>query len=198
MTTIIKTKPGKQNTVDRAEGLSAGTQKHFTNASQQLSFGNATHTVQEVTTNLNEIATLRSDTVDAQTNAKAKVAAEKARLPALRAFMKVYIAFVRATFGDAPEVLADFGLTPKKAPKPRTGAQLAAAKAKRDATRKARGTVGPVKKQAIIGDVVGVEVTPITAPKAPASPTPATATAASTPSTGAPGASSGGSPAPHS
>jgi hypothetical protein len=197
MTTITTKKPGKQNTVDRAEALSAGTTKHFPNPSQQLAFGNATYTVTQVTTNLQEIAKLRNDTTDAQANAKAKVAAEKAQLPQLLLFMAAYVAFVKATFGNAPDVLADFGMPPKKARKPLTPEQKAAAKAKRQATRKARNTMGPVAKLDVVGNVVGVEVTPITAPKASPSPQPAAASTASTPSTGASGASSSGT-TPHS
>lgn len=108
------------------------------------------------------------------------MAEEKAQLPALLLFMAAYVAFVKATFGNVPDVLADFGLQPKKARKPLTAEKLAAAKAKNEATRAARGTVGSTKKKAIVGNVVGVTVTPITAPAAAPSPQPAPATPATT------------------
>ena len=151
---------------------------------------------------LSQIVTLREATTDAQTSAKAKVADERAQLPALIAFMLAYVAYVKGTFGNTPDVLADFGLVPKKAPRQPTPEQKAAAKAKREATRKARGTVGPVKKLSIVGNVIGVKVTPITAPEVPASPQPA-ADSASTPTaalapTGGSGPVGGASPAPHS
>jgi hypothetical protein len=186
MTTMNK-KPGLQNTVARAEALSDGTTKHFTNASQPLTFGGATHTVTEVTTNLGQIVSLRTATTDAQGTAKAKVAAETTQLPPLLLFMAAFLAFVKATFGNQPDVLADFGIAPRKAPTPLTTEQKAAAAAKREATRKARGTTGPVAKKAIVGNVIGVTVTPITAPVAPsAQPAPAAAPAAATGGTGTP------------
>ena len=81
----------------------------------------------------------------------------------MRAFLVAFVSFVRGTFGESPEVLADFGLLPKKVRKPLTVEQLAAAKAKRAATRKARGTTSKKQKLAVKGDVTGVVVTPITA-----------------------------------
>lgn len=165
MTTIIDRKQGKQNTADRAGALSAGTAIQYTNTGQTLAFGGGTYTVKEVIDTLNEIAALRSGVVEAQVTAATRIADEKARLPALLQFLFAYLAFVKATFGNVPDTLATFGLAPKRTPKPRTAEQLAAAKAKAKATRKARGTVGPVKKKAIVGNVVGVTVTPITAPE---------------------------------
>jgi hypothetical protein len=191
MTATTTKKPGLQNTVTRAEALSAGATKHFPNASQSLTFGGATHTVTEVTTNLGQIVTLRTATTDAQATAKAKVAAETTQLPPLLLFMAAFVAFVKATFGNQPDVLADFGLPPKKARTPLTVEQKAAAAAKRKATREARGTKGPVAKQAIVGNVIGVTVTPITTPAAPAEPA-----APSTPSAPTPGTTTG-TTAPH-
>jgi len=192
--TITTKKPGLQNTVTRAEALSTGTTKHFTNASQSLTFGGATHTVTEVTTNLGQIVSLRTATTDAQATAKAKVAAEKAQLPPLLLFMAAFLAFVKATFGNQPDVLADFGIAPKKVPTPLTVDQKAAAAAKRAATRKARGTTGSVQKKAIVGNVTGVSVTPITAPTAPSAQPAAPAAPAAAPGT----ATGGTGTTPHS
>jgi hypothetical protein len=176
---------------DRAEDLVTGTNKHFTNAAQVLAFAGGSFTVSQVTAKIQTIATLRSDTEQAQATAKAKVAAETAQLPALMAFMTSYVAFVKVTFGNAPDVLADFGLEPKKAPTPPTAETKVAAVAKRAATRTARGTKGSVQKQSVKGNVTGVVVTPVTATApAPASPQPAAAPAT--------GSSSGTGTAPHS
>ena len=153
-----------------------------------LAFANGSFTVSQVTAKLQTIATLRSDTEQAQATAKAKVAAETAQLPALLAFMSDYTAFVKATFGNTPDVLADFGVPPKKAPTPPSAETKLAAVAKREATRAARGTKGSVQKKSVKGNVTGVVVTPVTAP-APASPQPAAA-----PATG----SNGTGTAPHS
>jgi hypothetical protein len=203
MATTTTKEPGKANDVSRAEALSGGTTKHFTNASQQLTVGGVTYTVAQVTTNLQEIVDLRNATTDAQATAKAKVAAETAKLPTLLLFMSAYTAYVKATFGNTPDVLADFGLAVKKPRTPLTAQQKAAASAKAKATREARGTKGPVAKQAITGNVIGVTVTPITAPAAPApeaAPQPAAPANASTPAPGASGSGTGGSgtATPHS
>src|ERR1019366_10658680 len=106
MTTTITKNPGMQNTVSRAEALSEGTTKHFTNASQQLTIGGVVYTVTQVTTNLQDIASLRTATTDAQASAKAKVAVETPKLPPLLLFLAAYVAYVKATFGNTPEVLA--------------------------------------------------------------------------------------------
>jgi hypothetical protein len=180
MTMAIK-KANKTNTAAGAEALSEGTTKHFPNASQSLQFGGETYTVTQVQNNLGQIAALRTATLDAQASAKAKVATETAQMPPLLLFMAAYVAFVKATFGQAPDVLADFGQVPKKVRKPLTVQQQAAAKAKREATRAARGTKGSVQKKEITGNVVGVTVTPITAPTA--APVPAVSGTTGTPTT---------------
>ena len=175
----------------RAEALSAGTAKHFPNASDQLSFDGGKHAVSEIQSNLSQVETLRTATTEAQASAQAKVAAERTALPPLLLFMSAYVAFLKAMFGNSPDVLADFGLAPRKAKRPLTTEQQAVAKAKRDATRKARNTQGPVAKLATVGNVIGVIQTPVIAQAVPV-PAPAAATA-STPVQGgnapAPGAS---------
>ena len=72
-----------------------------------------------------------------------------------------------AQFGNATQTLADFGLAPHKTRTPLTVEQLAAAKAKRDATRAARGTEGPKAKLAIKGTTTAPAVTPPAAPATP-------------------------------
>ena len=71
-----------------------------------------------------------------------------------------------------------------------------AAAAKRKATRAARGTTGPKKKLSVVGNVTGVQITPVTAPVAAASaPQPSPQPAGN----GAPGApANGGNPPAHS
>jgi hypothetical protein len=62
-------------------------------------------------------------------------------------------------------VIHDFDLEPKKAPaKPDVETQTAAI-AKRKATRQARGTRGAQQKKQVKGNVTGVVVTPVIAPK---------------------------------
>ena len=173
-----------------ATNLAAGTQKHLA-TSAALLFASGSFTPAQVVAQLTLLATLRSDADAARVTLHEKVNAEKAQAPALDAFMNAFVAFVMAMFSNSPSVLADFGLKPKKARAPLTVAQKAAAKAKRDATRKARGTKGKKQKLEVVGDVTGVTITPVTAPAAlPASSAPAVtpavpAASATTPSHGA-------------
>jgi hypothetical protein len=185
--------------VARAEALSEGTAKHFTNASQELTIGGVVYTVTQVNANLQEIVDLRTTTTNAQASAKASVAAETTKLPPLLLFLAAYVAYVKAMFGNSPTVLGDFGLPTKKARKPLTPAQKAAASAKAKATRAARGTKGKVAIQEITGNVIGVDVTPILAPVAPA-PQPAAPANASIPAQGASASGTGasGTATPHS
>ena len=165
-------KTGKAVASTRAADLGAGTAKHYSNAAQLLAFDGGSFTVSDVTTKLQRVGTLRGITEAAQATAHAAVLAEENELPALLAFMTSYTAFVRATFGNSPTVLADFGLAPRKAPTPPSTATKVAAAAKRKATRAARGTTGPKKKLSTKGNVTGVTITSVTAPSAAASPQP--------------------------
>jgi hypothetical protein len=154
---------GKGTKADRARLLIAGIAKHFANA-PSMAFGSATLTPAQLTTSLQALVDLRAGVEGAKATATAKVAAEKAQAPALIALMGEFVAFVKATFSNSPDVLADFGLQPKKARAPLTVEQKAAAAAKRKATRAARHTQGPKAKLAVKGNVTGVNVTPVTTP----------------------------------
>jgi hypothetical protein len=161
---------GKQKAKDAAlaSSLIAGIGKHFSNTSS-LAFGSATVTPTEVTQRLQTLINLRTDANNAKATAKAKVALENAQAPALVGQMADLVSFVKTTFSKSPDVLADFGLAPKKVSTPLTVEQKAAAVAKRASTRKARNTMGKVQKKAVTGNVVDVVVTPVVAPKPVAS-----------------------------
>ena len=163
----MSTVKGGAKQADLAKKLIAGTQKHLSNAGQ-LAFAGGVFTPSQVEAQLQALATLRADVESAQATAKAKVTTERARLPALRAFLLAFVGLLNVQFGTQPDVLADFGLKPKKARRPMTPEQKAAAKAKRDATRKARGIIGTRKRAAVKGDVTGVIVTPVTEAQPPA------------------------------
>ena len=129
-----------------AKRLLAGTQKHFSTVSS-LTFGNRTRTPAEVEAFLQALIDLRAAVNDAQTKTRAALAAEASQRPFLRRRMSVFVAFVKVTFGEAADTLADFGLKPAKTPTPLTIEARAAAAAKRAATRAARHTMG--KRQRI-------------------------------------------------
>ena len=105
---------------------------------------------------------------------QAKLVVENAQAPALRTVMGALVSYVKLTYGKSPDVLADFGITPRKAPTPTTTEKKVVAVAKRASTRKARGTTSKKAKQAIHGSVVDVVMTPVEAvapvvtPSAPA------------------------------
>ena len=145
-----------------AKQLIAGTQKYFSSV-PQLTFGDGSqYTPAQVEAQLLALATLRSDVNDAKTVMEAKLAAERAKAPALLVFLRDYVSFVMGTFGKSPDTLAVFGLKPKKARTPLTGEQVAAKAAKSKATRKARGTMGKKKKLTVKGEVAGLVQEPIT------------------------------------
>jgi len=155
---------GKGEAVAFAKQLIAGANKNLANVGQ-LPIAGGLLTLAQAVAELQKLVDLRTSVETAQAQAKAAVAAEVAQLPALRAFMSAFVTFVKAAFGNQPGVLADFGMQPRKVAAPPTVQQRAAAAAKREATRAARGTKGSKAKAAIKGDVTGVVVTPVTAPK---------------------------------
>ncbi|HEX8796565.1 MAG TPA: hypothetical protein VF765_36695 [Polyangiaceae bacterium] len=173
---------GKGKEAALAEQLIAGTQKHLATLTQVIVDGSA-YTPAQAEAQLQAFANLRNDVDTARAALKAKLVDETAKAPGLRAFLVAYIQFVMAAFGSSPDVLADFGLQPKKARAPLTTEQKAAAAAKRAATRKARGTTGKRKKLAVTGNVTGVQITPITTAAASTPAQTAPSTSAESPAT---------------
>jgi hypothetical protein len=164
---------GKNSRAATAENLIAGIAKRFPTATATLTFGNATRTVSQVAQLLQSFVDLRSAAVASQAAAKERVAAERAQSPALLVVLDEFVSFVRATFGNSPEALADFGLSPRKGKKPLTAEQKAVAAAKRKATREARRTMGSVQRKAVKGAVkvtltsTPVEEVPVVTPPVP-------------------------------
>jgi hypothetical protein len=175
----------KGNVVTFAKQLIAGADKHLPKATQVALVGSS-FTPDQIASKLQMLVDLRSDVESAQATAKAKIAVETANTPALRTFMSALVSYVKAAYGTSPDVLADFGISPK-ARTPLTVEAKAAAVAKSAATRAARHTMGTRQKKGVKGDVTGIILTPVKAPAptvaAPSSPTPpatSTGTAAAT------------------
>jgi hypothetical protein len=166
---MATTVQGKGQAVVLARQLIAGTEKHLASATQVPLLGSSL-TPAEITTKLQSLVTLRSDVDTAKAATKAKLAAESAVRPSLRTLMHAYVTYLKVAYGGSPDVLADFGITPK-ARAPLTVEAKAAAAAKRTATRAARHTMGKQQKKGIKGDVTGILVTPLSA-AAPTVPTP--------------------------
>jgi hypothetical protein len=183
-------KKGKGTVVALAEQLIAGTSKHLASL-PQIKLAGGSFTPSQIIAQLQTLVTLRSDVDAAKASTKAKLAVEKANMPALRILMSAFVTFVKAAHGTEPDVLADFGLHPKARTQLTVEAKTAAV-AKRTATRAARHTTGPKQKKGIKGAVTGIVVTPVTAkepvataaPSGPSAPATSTGTtAASTPHT---------------
>jgi hypothetical protein len=180
---------GKEVAADLATTLIAGIQKHLANG--QLTFAGGTFTAAQITSELQELVDLRAGVNAARAATTVKVAAETAKAPALRAFMSALVECVKVQFGTQADVIADFGVSPRKAATPLTVEQKAAAAAKSKATRAARGTMSVKAKKGIKGAVTGVVVTPIVAgapvvqaqPAPTAAPIAGTATGGTTPHT---------------
>jgi len=178
----------KNQTIDaemaRATKLIAGVNMHLANLTT-LKFASADHTPAEVVTGLQKLVALYAAVEAARSIEKARLADVKANVPGLRKLMAGLVSFVMLTFSESPDVLADFGLEPKKAPTPLTTAERTVALAKRESTRAANGTTNKVTNKGKKGDVVDVVVTPVKVAPVVATPT--------APSTTGNGGATGGS-----
>ena len=104
--------------------------------------------------------------VNATNTARASLHALVLAEEQLRTSSAQFVADVRQTilamFSTQTDVLADFGLAPRKKPVVTPQVKVAAA-AKAAATRKARGTKSKKQLAEVSGDVTGIVVTPVTA-----------------------------------
>ncbi len=174
------TSKSKAATLAQVQALLAGTQKHTPNGS--FTFGGATYTAAALGQLIESLVAAINAVTAAQTGAKAAVTALDGVKAKVVPVLQGYKRYLRTTYGNDPQTLADYGLQPAKAAKPRSGEQNAAAAAKAKATRIARGTASKKQKLAVKGNVTGVVVTPVTAPEATSpSAQPASATPGATP-----------------
>jgi hypothetical protein len=150
----------------RIRKLIAGTQMHAPNAT--FAFASTTFAAPALVQLFQSLV----DALDAADAARARWQDALKNANDTRAkvdpFVKDYQAFVAITYAGTPSTLADYGVTPRKAPTPLTAQQKAAAAAKRKATRAARHTMGKVQKKGVKGTVIAT-VTPSAPTAAPAS-----------------------------
>ncbi len=103
--------------------------------------------------------------------------------PEARQYLAVLKAALANALGPQSPQLAQFGLKPRKTPRPLTSQQLAVKAAKAKATRKLRGTTGPAQKASIkAGPMTFVE--PTEANAAASDPATASEASSSTPASG--------------
>jgi hypothetical protein len=146
-------KQAQNTTIAELQAAIAGVQKRFPN--QQFTLGGKAFTTAQLVALFQSLIDVMKAAVAASA-ARSKAVADVKSLKAT--VMPVHadlLAFVEATLGRDPTVLADFGEQPKARKTP-TAAEKAAAVQKREATRVARHTSGPVQKKA----VKGTETTP--------------------------------------
>ncbi|MDP9035002.1 MAG: hypothetical protein M3O50_09350 [Myxococcota bacterium] len=155
----MSSKRAKGSAAAIAEQLIAGANKHLSSTTQLLLAGGM-FTPDQVTAQLRAIVNLRRDVEAAKAVIKAKLAAEKTDMPALRTFQRAFVTFVKAAYGTTPDALADFGLQPPKPPTPPTVLAKAAAAAKRKATRAARHTMGIVQRLPLRRGTRGIPLKP--------------------------------------
>ena len=170
----------KATVLAQLQALITGLQKQFPNG--QFTLGNTAFTTATLVQALQSLIDAINAVNTAQANAKVAVTALGVTVAKVGPIVLALRRNLLAMFGNATDTLALFGLEPRKAPAPRTGKEIAAAAAKAEATRKARGTTSKKQKLKVTGNVTGVQVIPITAPAAaPPSAQPATATPTAAP-----------------
>ncbi len=193
MTIQASSNASKVTLTAQATQLIAGFQKHLANV-QSITLASVVYTPAQITAALQLLVNLYTEVSTAKSVVKAKLAAEKAQAPTLRSLMAALVSYVKLSFSESPDVLADFGLEPKKAATPLTTEEKVVAVAKRASTRKARGTTSKKAKRAVKGSVVNVVLTTVEAGQPVVAPS--AAPSATAPSTGTTG-SAAGSATPH-
>ena len=163
--TANSVKPSKASALASVRALMAGTQKHTPNG--QLTFGNATYGADSLVQMFQSLVDAMTAHEAAQVKAKDVLLALRDTTAKVSPVLRAYRRFLVATYGNATETLADYGLKPLKARAPRTSEQKAKAAAKIRATRKARGTTSKKQKASVHGVVTTTETSaaPPTPPK---------------------------------
>ncbi len=153
-----------------------GLQKHSPNG--QFTLGGTTFTTASLVTLFESVITAMANETAARAGATDAVAAMNGAVAKAGPVFQSLKSNLLNTNGTATSTLADYGLEPPKARTPLTSAEKTAAAAKAKATREARGTTSKKAKLKVTGNVIGITVTPITAPAAPPAATaqPATTT----------------------
>jgi hypothetical protein len=174
-------KSSKAAIVAQVQAFIAGTQKHTPNG--QFTLGGTTYTA----ATLGQLFQSLADAIKAVDEAQASATAAVSAFDGVRAkvvpIMVDYKRLLQTTYGTDTQTLTDYGLEPRKARRPLSSQENAAAAAKAEATRIARGTASKKKKLAIKGNVTGITVTPVTTPEAspPVQPASAASSAPSAP-----------------
>jgi hypothetical protein len=154
-------KASKASRQNRLRLVLAGVDKHFQNVSS-FTLGGRVITRADFEKLLQEDIDASDASVQAQAKLREDVQVERNSHAQVNPVLRLFKLFVVAQFGDtsdASTTLADFGFTPRKAPK-KTLAVKTEATAKTQATRSARHTMGPKQKAKVKGTVPAGGTTP--------------------------------------
>ena len=130
----------KASTLAQLQALITGLQKQFPNG--QFTLGNTAFTTATLVQALQSLIDAINAVNTAQANAKVAVTALGVTVAKVGPVVLALKNNLLSMFGNATNILALFGLEPRKAPAPRKGTEIAAAAAKAEATRKAREEEG--------------------------------------------------------
>jgi hypothetical protein len=154
-----------------------------------LVIGGAPHTPTELVTVLQGRIAARASAAAARAPWLAAVQAERDESDKTQSLVSGLRQAIRTAFASQVDLLADFGLKPRKAAAPRTPEEKAASVAKARATREARHTMGSKQRKRITGTapvaapVAAPAAAPSTAPATPAASAQATAPDVAPPTT---------------
>jgi hypothetical protein len=169
-TTNIKTNRTTQQAGDQK--LIDGLTKHASALPSLTVLGTTLQTTDIITTLQARLASAGT-VISTRATWQNAVKTDKAERASTKALVSAVRQAVLLAFAGQVDVLADFGLKPRKPRVPRTPAQKAEATAKAKATRAARHTMGSKQKASIKGTVPGTA--PVTGPSAAPTPVPAPA-----------------------
>jgi hypothetical protein len=130
-------KPTNALALVAVQALIAGTQKRFPNA--EFTIGNVVYTSAQLVTLFQSVADALTKEAAALKAATDAHVVRKDLQAQTHSIILGYRRQLVEMYDGSSQVLADFGLTPHKAPAPLTVEQKAAAQAKRKATRAANG-----------------------------------------------------------
>ena len=172
--------------------LLAGVQKRFSTVPNMQSFpvGGALLSLAQIEAELQPIVNAGSAVAPAKVAWQAAVQAQRTADAEGAAFLTALKATVYVLFGNQPEVLADFGLLPKKPKKVTTTALKLVAVTRRKATRALRYPATPTEQKAMKGTIPAT--IEIAVPGAVVAPPPALPAGAGAPPATAPGGTPGG------
>jgi hypothetical protein len=143
----------------------AGIQKYL--MGQPLIMGRQTYTPQEVVDIVQGVVTTGQGILDARVALTAAIQADVDARAKIAAFMRGLRMVVQGMFNETPDVLAVFGMTPRKTGKKTVAVKVVAAQ-KSLATRKARGTLGKKQRLRITGKTRPAVASSATTAPAPA------------------------------